>query len=78
MATQQAVFTVKDLVELHLTERIEDRHGKDGKIILGARNSTSQYATRRTLTKDVVEKVDDRAAQDVTRKDVIELVMAAV
>ncbi|ATM79273.1 integrase [Serratia fonticola] len=78
LAAQQAVFTVKDLVELYLTERIEDRHGKDGKIILGARNSRSQYATRRTLTKDVVEKVGDRAAQDVTRKDVIELVMAAV
>lgn len=78
LAAQQAVFTVKDLVELYLTERIEDRHGKDGKIILGARNSRSQYATRRTLTKDVVEKVGDRAAKDVTRKDVIELVMAAV
>ncbi|VXC61181.1 Integrase [Enterobacterales bacterium 8AC] len=75
LATQQVIFTVKDLVELYLTQRIEDRHGKDGKIIRGARNLQSQNSTRRTLTKNVVHTIGCRPAQDITRKDVIALVM---
>lgn len=78
LAEQKAVFTVKDLVELYLTQHIEDRKGKDNKIIKGARSPQSQYATRRTLTKDVVDRIGQYPAQDVTRKDVIDLVMIAV
>lgn len=78
LAAQKAVFTVRDLVELYLTQRIEDRKGKDGRIIKGARKSRSQYPCRCMLVSNVVDKVGDRAAQDVTRKDVIDLVMAVV
>ncbi|WON78861.1 tyrosine-type recombinase/integrase [Serratia sp. UGAL515B_01] len=78
LAEKKAVFTVKDLVELYLTQHIEDRHGKDNKIIQGARKPQSQYATRRTLTKDVVDKIGQSPAQEVTRKDVVDLVMAVV
>ncbi|MEI9747924.1 Arm DNA-binding domain-containing protein [Moellerella wisconsensis] len=34
---QETKLTVKALIELYLVERIEDRKGKDGKIIAGAR-----------------------------------------
>ncbi|CRG52647.1 hypothetical protein [Yersinia wautersii] len=78
MAAQKAVFTVKDLVELYLTQHIEDRKGKDGKIILGARKAGGQYTYRRMMICDVVDKIGVRAAQDVTRKDVIDLVMMVV
>lgn len=33
LVKQQTLFTVRDLVELYLTQRIEDRKEKDGKII---------------------------------------------
>ncbi|MFC0228752.1 tyrosine-type recombinase/integrase [Serratia aquatilis] len=78
LTEKKAAFTVKDLVELYLTQHIEDRHGKDSKIIRGARKQQNQYATRRTLTKDVVDKIGQSPAQEVTRKDVVDLVMAVV
>lgn len=78
LAAQQAIFTVRDLVELYLTQRIEDRHGKDGKIIPGARKTASQYTLRYILYKNVVEAIGDRPAAEVTRNDLINLVMAAV
>ncbi|WP_411751921.1 tyrosine-type recombinase/integrase [Serratia sp. (in: enterobacteria)] len=78
LAAQKAVFTVRDLVELYLTQRIEDRKGKDGKIIKGARKLPGQYPCRCMLVSNVVDKIGDCAAQDVTRKNVIDLVMAVV
>ncbi|ABS49294.1 hypothetical protein YpsIP31758_4046 [Yersinia pseudotuberculosis IP 31758] len=66
------------MVELYLTQRIEDRKGKDGKIIKGARKSRAQYPCRCMLVSNVVDQIGDRAAQDVTRKDVIDLVMMVV
>ncbi|KEY60169.1 site-specific recombinase XerD [Serratia sp. DD3] len=78
LAAQKAVFTVKDLVELYLTQHIEDRHGKDGKIIRGTRKSPSQYATRRLLTKDVVDKIGQSPAEKVTSMDAFGLVMTVV
>jgi hypothetical protein len=42
-------LTVLGLVELYLTERIEDRKTKDGKIIPGARKPKGQAEVRRTL-----------------------------
>ena len=36
-------LTVKALIELYLIERIEDRKGKDGKIIAGARKKKGQF-----------------------------------
>ncbi|HHQ6568493.1 TPA: tyrosine-type recombinase/integrase [Serratia fonticola] len=78
LVKQQTLFTVRDLVELYLTQRIEDRKGKDGRIIRGARKVGGQYICRRMMTCDVVDKIGNRAAQDVTRKDVIDLVMMVV
>ncbi|WP_281269805.1 tyrosine-type recombinase/integrase [Edaphovirga cremea] len=78
LAAQKTVFTVKDLVELYLTQHIEDRLGKDGKIIRGSRKLKGQYTARRTLTKDIVDKIGKRHAQDITRKDVLDLIMTVV
>ncbi|CNL16169.1 hypothetical protein yaldo0001_28280 [Yersinia aldovae ATCC 35236] len=78
MAAQQAAFTVRDLVELYLTQCIEDRHGKDGKIFPGAGKKAGQEAVRRILIKDVVDKIGGTIAKDITRKDVIDIVMAVI
>ncbi|MXE85698.1 DUF4102 domain-containing protein, partial [Escherichia coli] len=39
---KQKPVTVKDVVELYLTERIEDRKDSDGKLIRGARKVKGQ------------------------------------
>ncbi|PHI32031.1 tyrosine-type recombinase/integrase [Budvicia aquatica] len=75
---QRSLLTVEGLIELYLTQRIEDRRGTDGQIIAGARKKAGQVATRRMLTKDFVEKVGDRPAKDITRKDVIDAVMTVI
>lgn len=61
-------------MELYLVERIEDRKGKDGKIIAGARKNKGQIEVRRMLEADVIRVLGERMAHEVTRKDVIELV----
>ncbi|MDQ9127701.1 site-specific integrase [Serratia fonticola] len=37
-----------------------------------------QYTSSRTLTKDIVDKIGGRHAQDITRKDVLDLIMTVV
>ncbi len=70
-----SVLTVECLVELYLTERIEDRKSADGKIIPGARKKKKgQMEVRRTLENDAVAKLGHRIASEVTRKDIIDLV----
>lgn len=64
-----AVLTVEGLVELYLTERIEDRKSTDGKIIPGARKKKGQKEVRRTLENDAVAKLGARVAAEITRKD---------
>lgn len=71
---QETKLTVKALIELYLVERIEDRKGKDGKIIAGARKKKGQIEVRRMLEADVIRVLGERMAHEVTRKDVIELV----
>ncbi len=73
-----AVLTVEGLVELYLTERIEDRNTKDGKIILGARKKKGQVEVRRTLYGDAVKTLGTRKASEITRKDVINLINGVV
>lgn len=73
-----AVLTVEGLVELYLTERIEDRKTKDGKIILGARKKKGQAEVRRTLYGDAVKTLGTRKASEITRKDVIDLINGVV
>ncbi|KFF64457.1 tyrosine-type recombinase/integrase [Pectobacterium brasiliense] len=73
-----AVLTVEGLVELYLTERIEDRKNADGKIIPGARKKKGQKEVRRTLENDAVAKLGTRVAADITRKEIVELVNGVI
>ncbi|EPP0138449.1 tyrosine-type recombinase/integrase [Salmonella enterica subsp. enterica serovar Newport] len=71
-------LTVQGLVELYLTERIEDRKTKDGKIIPGARKPKGQAEVRRTLYGDAVKSLGSRNAAEITRQDVINLINGIV
>lgn len=87
LAQQELVrkeFTVTSLVDLYLKEYIEDRVVVDKKVpgkfksIAGSRKPKGQAETRRTLYGDVVRVLGQRSASDVTRKDVINLIMEIV
>ncbi|QHI86343.1 tyrosine-type recombinase/integrase [Klebsiella sp. MPUS7] len=71
-------LTVQGLVELYLTERIEDRKTKDGKVIPGARKPKGQAEVRRTLYGDAVKSFGTRNAAEITRQDVINLINGIV
>lgn len=73
-----AVLTVEGIVELYLTERIEDRKTKDGKVIPGARKPKGQAEVRRTLYGDAVKSLGTRNAAEITRQDVINLINGIV
>ena len=70
-------MTVKGVVELYLKQYIEDRV-VDGKKIAGARLKKGQSETRRTLYGDAVLVLGDRFADEVTRKDIVNMIMAIV
>jgi len=72
-----AKMTVKDVVDLYLKQYIEDRY-IDGKKIAGARIKKGQAETRRTLYGDAVLVLGERTADEVTRKDIVNMVMAIV
>ena len=74
----EKLFTVEDLVELYLTQYIEDRKSPSGKIIAGARKPKGQSETRRTLYGDVIPKLGEMPANAVTRKAVVDMIMAIV
>jgi integrase len=74
----EKLFTVGDLVELYLTQYIEDRKSTNGRIIAGARKPKGQSETRRTLYGDVIPKLEKMPAEDLTRKAVVDIVMAIV
>ncbi len=70
-------FTITDMIELYLTQHIEDRR-VNGKTLQGARKLKGQVETRRTLYVDVVSVLGHLPAEQVTRKDVSKLVMEIV
>jgi len=70
-------FTVKDLIELYLKQCIEDRVVND-RHIKGARKRKGQVEVRRTLYHDVVRVLGGRITADVTRKDVVTLILNIV
>lgn len=70
-------LTIKHLVDLYLEEYIEDRL-VDGKLIPGARKKKGQSEVRRTLYNDAVPTMGSRLAGKVTRKDIVDMVMAIV
>jgi len=71
-------FTVEDLVELYLTQYIEDRKSPNGQVIAGARKPKGQAETRRTLYGDVIPTLGKMPANTVTRKAVVDMIMAIV
>lgn len=70
-------FTVEVMIELYLTQHIEDRL-VNGKIVPGARKPKGQSEVRRTLYGDAVRVLGTKAACLVTRKDVVNLIMEIV
>lgn len=71
-------LTVKDIIELYLTNVIEDRIITDPrtgtkKSIKGSRNTKGQEETRRTLYVDAIPVLGEKYAIEVTRKNVIEM-----
>ncbi len=79
-AAEQAAqsFTVEDLIELYLTHYIEDRKSPNGKILPGARKPKGQSETRRTLYGDAIPKLGGMSADAITRKAVVDMIMAIV
>ncbi|HEE1093290.1 TPA: tyrosine-type recombinase/integrase [Klebsiella pneumoniae] len=73
-----SVWTVEALIELYLTQRIEDRITPDGKRIPGVRKLKGQKETRRLLVKNVVPVLGHRTASEVTRKEIVELANSVV
>lgn len=70
-------FTVQDLIELYLTQYIEDRI-INGKRIAGARKKKGQDEVRRTLYGDAVRMLGKKSAVEIKRKDVVNLIMDVV
>ena len=73
------ILTVKDVVDLYLTEVIEDKVIVDPrsgvkKNIKGARNLKGQLEARRTLYADVVAVLGHMKAESVVRKDIVEFI----
>lgn len=71
-------FTIEDLVELYLSQYIEDRKTSTGKRIPGARKPKGQSEARRTLYGDAVAKLGTRSAAGVTRKEIVDLILGIV
>ena len=72
------IFTVTDLVELYLTQYIEDRRLPNGNVIHGARKPKGQSEVRRTLYGDAVKVLGDRSAAEVSRQNIVDMIMAIV
>jgi integrase len=70
-------LTVKNVVDTYLQQYIEDRFIDDRKIA-GARIKKGQAETRRTLYGDVVLTLGERIADEVTRKDIVNMIMGIV
>lgn len=76
-ASVSSKFTVQQLIELYLRQYIEDRYINE-KLVPGARKKKGQKETRRTLYGDAVAVLGDRLAKEITRKDVVSMVMDIV
>ncbi|MDI1300932.1 MAG: tyrosine-type recombinase/integrase [bacterium] len=74
-----ASFTVNDLVDIYLTEVIEDRmittpNSDTRKRVAGARKPKGQAETRRILYGDAVRVLGKKPAAETTRRDVVDMV----
>ena len=71
-------YKVADLIEDYLTGYIEDRVSTRGERVAGARKRKGQREVRRTLEGDAVPVLGQKVAAEVTRKDIVDLVMNIV
>lgn len=76
-------LTLKDVIDLYLTEVIENRVIIDQcagakKIIQGSRTLKGQQEARRTLYVDAVAKLGDRPADGLVRKDIVEFIKGII
>ena len=74
---QKTFLTVKNLIDLYLSDYIEDRR-VSGKMIPGTRKRKGQKEVRRTLYVDAIQVLGGRVASEVTRKEVVDLIMSIV
>lgn len=77
------VLSVKNVVDLYLENVIEDKHILDEqsnkkKIVKGSRAIKGQIEARRTLYVDVVSSISEKAAVEITRKDVVSLIKGII
>jgi len=70
-------FTIEDMVELYLTQYIEDKI-INGKQVKDARKPKGQAETRRTLYGDAVRVLGQKQASDIKRKDISSLIIEIV
>lgn len=66
------------MIDLYLTKYIEDRFTSEGKLIKGTRKPKGQDEVRRTLYSDPVKIWENIVAIDISRQDVIDLIMSIV
>ena len=73
-----AEFTNARLIELYLTERIEDRVGPRGEIIPGARIKKGQREARRIMTQDALPFIGNLPATETKRHHILKLVQSVL
>lgn len=76
--TESNHFTLKTIIDFYLTQLIEDHLTSDGKLIVGTRKLKSQDEVRRMLYADVVKDWGNVVKTDITRQDIIDLIMSIV
>lgn len=76
--SELGMFTLQAMIELYLQNHIEDQRLPNGTIKSGARKKKGQAEARRTLYGDAVPMLGERLARDVSRQDIIVLVMSIV
>lgn len=76
--SELGMFTLQAMIELYLQNHIEDQRLPNGTIKSGARKKKGQAEARRTLYGDAVPMLGERLARDVSRQDIIDLVMSIV
>lgn len=71
------LYTVKDLVDFYLKKHINDKV-VNGRSIPGARKKKGQKEVMRTLYADAVSVLGERQAAEVTRKDIVSMIMGII
>ena len=77
------MLSVKNVVDLYVENVIEDKHivdeqSKKKKVVKGSRAIKGQIETRRTLYIDVVGSIGEKAAIEITCKDVVSLIKGII